>query len=80
MAEWSPYRTRNPAVPGFNSRPALSTRWICPRSSQLRSSATLINSQLAASYHAVRVFNPVTFYLNHLFLELFECSACKLAV
>ena len=78
MAEWSPHRTRNPADPG--SSPALATCWICPRSSLVQILGHAYNSQVAASYYAVGVFNPVTFHLNHLFLELFECSACKLAV
>ena len=49
VAEWSARRTRNPAVPG--SIPALAICWICSRCScpELKSSATLVNSQLVAS-------------------------------
>ena len=48
------------------SSPALITCWICSQWSHVESLATLVNSQLLASYQ-VGVFNPVMLYLNYFF-------------
>ena len=52
MAEWSVRWTRNPAIPGLSS--ALATCWICSWSTEFKSSATLVKSQLVAYYQLLR--------------------------
>ena len=45
MAEWLEYRTCNLEAPSSN--PALTASWICSCGPEFKSSATLVNSQLA---------------------------------
>ena len=69
MAKWSVNQTRNPAVQAL-LWPLAGFVLSGPK---LKSLATLVNSQLIASYQ-VGVFNPVMLYLNYFFLSIrVEC-------
>ena len=49
MAEWSARRTRSPTAPGLSPALAIVAGFVLGRP-KFKSSATLVNSQLVASY------------------------------
>ena len=71
MAEWSAGWIRNLAVPagvGIPLRPLAG--FVLGRAEFSSSAIQLINSQLVASSVPVGLFNPVTSYLNYVFLSI----------
>ena len=68
---------RNAAVPG--SSPTLTTSGFVLGRPEFKSSATLVNIQLAASCQ-LRVFNPVMLYYNFFFKSLSVVPPYKLQI
>ena len=67
VADWLAPWTRNVVVLG--SSPALATSWFIVSCPELKSSTTLVNTQLVASWQ-LEFFNPVMFFLDCMFLVI----------